>query len=494
MTGMDNTIPLLIIAAFLIGIIAIGKLASRQIETSDDYMIAGGGAPLGLIVGTLFATFWGGGVIIGATGASYSDGIFGVVEDPFAAGLSLILVGLFFVKILRGLKIKSVGELYSRRFGANTGYLASALMIPTYIIWTAVQLLAIGKILNVLFGINFNFAFISATLIVVLFTYMGGLVAVVWTDAVQMVIIFIGLAAILWAGISAAGGVDNILNAAPKNYWDILPKDRSPRGWIGYLAMWAGMGLGNIPSPDIAQRAFMAKNSKTAHRGMIIAGGLYWTVGFIPIFIALTGIALVSNGTLDPTLFAHDSELLVPYMAKTLLHPVSMGIFIASLIAAVLSSASSSLFATAVLFSNDIYKPLQLTRNNGGDIDDQSMLNATKFFVVIVGALAVGVGLSSSLIYDLTIFAFTLQLGVLFFPFILALKARWVNTYGVVAGMLGGITVNVIGCISQQSIIPEPWEFFTLMPALINFLLIVTVSFFTRNRNKATPLESLYFE
>ncbi|WP_027178475.1 sodium:solute symporter family transporter [Maridesulfovibrio bastinii] len=355
----DNFIPLLIIAIFLLGVIAIGKLASRRIENSDDYLIAGAGAPLWLIVGTLFATFWGGGVIIGATGASYKSGIFGVVEDPFAAGLSLFLVGIFFVKLLRGLKIKSVGELYNRRFGKNTGYLASAFMIPTYVIWTAVQLLAIGKILNVMFGLNFNFAFISATMIVVLFTYMGGLVAVVWTDAIQMIIIFIGLAAILYVGINAAGGIHSVLNAAPENYWNILPRDNKITSWISYLAMWVGMSLGNIPSPDIAQRAFMAKDSKTAHRGMIIAGGLYWTVGFIPILLALTGIALVSKNVLDPTLFSGDSELLIPYMAKTLLGPVGMGIFIASLIAAVLSSASSSLFATAVLFSNDIYKPLK---------------------------------------------------------------------------------------------------------------------------------------
>lgn len=489
-----QVIPLLIVSLFLLGVIAIGKLASRKIEDTNDYMIAGGGAPLSLIVGTLFATFWGGGVIIGATGASYNDGIFGVVEDPFAAGLSLILTGIFFVRILRGLKIRSIGELYTRRFGLYTGYLASALMIPTYIIWTAVQLLAIGKIVNVLFGLNFTLTFISAAIIIVLFTYMGGLVAVVWTDAIQMVIIFFGLAAILSAGISAAGGVDNVLAAAPHGFWDILPKDRSPMGWIHYLAMWAGMGLGNIPSPDIAQRAFMAKDSQTAHRGMIIAGSLYWTVGFIPIIIALIGIALVNNGTLNASLFAHDSELLILYMAKSLLGPVAMGIFVASLIAAILSSASTSLFATAVLFANDIYSPLKASLRKEKKSDDAELLKSTRFFVVVVGLLAVGVGLTSNLIYDLTIFAFTLQLGVLFFPFVLALKAEWINTYGIVSGMIGGLLVNAVGCISQQSIIPEPWEFFTLAPALTNLALIVSVSLLTKQHCKAQPLKNLYFK
>jgi len=458
-------------------------------------MVAGGGTPLSLIVGTLFATFWGGGVIIGATGAAYDEGVFGVVEDPFAAGLALMLVGFFFVKILRGLNIKSVGELYNRRFGTGTGYLASALMIPTYVVWTAVQLLAIGKIMNVMFCIDFTLVFLLAAVVVVIFTYMGGLVAVVWTDAIQMIIIFIGLAAILIAGFAAAGGIDNVMASAPDGYWNILPRDRSPTGWISYLAMWSGMALGNIPSPDIAQRAFMAKDSKTAYKGMLIAGSLYWTVGFIPIIIALIGITLVANGSLNGDMFAHDSELLIPYMAKLLLGPVGMGIFVASLVAAILSSASTSLFATAVLFSNDIYKPLRssFSKRSIND-DDEDMLKATKLFVVAVGMLAVSVGLACNFIYDLTIFAFTLQLGVLFFPFVLALKSKWVNTYGVVAGMLGGMVVNVIGCLSQQSIIPKPWEFYTLAPALINLALIVSVSLLTRRRSQAYPLESLYFD
>lgn len=489
---LENLIPLMIIGAFFIGITLVGKIASKRVKNSDDYMVAGRGAPLFLVVGTLFATFWGGGTIIGATGAAYNDGIFGVIEDPFAAGLALILIGLFFVTILRRLKIRSVGELYAFRFGPTAGYLASALMIPTYVIWTAVQLLAIGKILNVLFDVNFLFAYLIATLVVVSFTYMGGLIAVVWTDAIQMVIIFVGLIAILTVGFKAAGGVSEVVAHTPKEFWHFIPQEKSLGAWISYLAMWAGMALGNIPSPDVAQRALMAKDAKTAKRGMMIAGGMYWTIGFIPIIIALIGITLVSKGVLPAGMIAEDSELLIPFLARELLGPVGLGIFVASLLAAILSSASTSLFATAVLFSNDIYRPLlhkeELPEN------DRTMLRVTKIFVIVVGLLSAGVGLASTNIYDLTIFAFTLQFGVLFFPFVFALKAKWVNTYGVIAGMLGGLGVNMIGVIYQASVIPEPWEFFTLVPALVNMLLIIFISAITRNKNHARPLENLYID
>ncbi|MBK5253248.1 MAG: hypothetical protein JJE03_02050 [Peptostreptococcaceae bacterium] len=490
--SLNELIPIIIIVIFVIGIMVVGKIASMKIETSEDYLVAGRGSPLLLVVGTLFATFWGGGTIIGATGAAYNEGIFGVVGDPFAAGLALILIGLIFVKILRKLNISSIGELYKLRFGQTTGYIASALMIPTYVIWTAVQLLAIGKILNVMFDINFNLTFILATVVIVSFTYMGGLLAVAWTDAIQMTIIFIGLIVILVVGINSAGGVEEIVANTPKDYWNILPREKNISGWITYLAMWVGMSLGNIPSPDIAQRAFMAKDVKTAKKGMIIAGGLYWTVGFIPIIIGLIGITLVNNGVLNEGIFITDSELLIPVMAKELLGPVGMGVFVASLVAAIISSASTSLFATAVLFSNDIYKPLIFSIKGKDSSGNNEMIKATRIFVVIVGVLSAVVGLLSNNIYDLTIFAFTLQFGVLFFPFVFALKSKTVNTYGIIAGMIVGFSINAIGCILQASVIPEPWEFFTLIPALANMLAILTISYITKSKQNVVPIELLY--
>lgn len=491
----ENIIPLIIIGLFFIGITLVGKIASKKISTSNDYIVAGRGAPLFLVVGTLFATFWGGGTIIGATGAAYNDGMFGVLEDPFAAGLSLILIGLFFVTTLRKLKIRSIGELYSFRFGKITGYLASALMIPTYVIWTAVQLLAIGKILNIMFEVNFNFAFLIAVLVVVSFTCMGGLVAVVWTDAIQMIIIFIGLIFIMFTGYEATGGIVNIINNTPKNFWSVFPKEKNFISWISYLAIWAGMALGNVPSPDIAQRAFMAKNEKTAKLGMLIAGSLYWILGFIPVFIALMGITLVSDGQIPVELFAKDSELLIPFLSKYLFGPIGLGIFVASLLAAIMSSASTSLFATAVLFSNDIFKPIGKSIKKISPLnEDKIMLKATRGFVILVGVLSSFVGLMSTNIYSLTIFAFTLQFGVLFFPYVFALKSKNANTHGIIAGMLGGFLVNMIGVIGQLSVIPKPWQFFTLVPALINLILIIFVSYLTRHKSSSVSLDKLYIK
>jgi Na+/proline symporter len=305
---MDNFISLSIIVLFIGFIILVGVIASKKAKDSDGYLTANRNNGYFLIVGTLFATFWGGGTVLGGSGAAFNDGVIGVIEDPFAAGLALILVGVFFVKSLRKLNLTSVGELYSKRFNKNVSYGASALMIPTYVIWTAVQLLAIGKIANTLFGVNFMLTFLLGSVVVVLYTVLGGLLAVVWTDAIQMIIIFVGLIMIVVVGVNVVGGFDVLSSNTPTEYWNFLPSEGNGVSWIAYVAMWVGMALGNIPSPDIAQRAFIAKDAKTAQKGMITAGLLYWTVGFIPIIIALIGITMINQGLLSPEMISSISE------------------------------------------------------------------------------------------------------------------------------------------------------------------------------------------
>ena len=484
-------ISLTIVVAFLIGMIVVGAFASRKTKDSEGQLVGNRRSGYFLIVGTLFATFWGAGTVLGSSGSAYHDGVIGVIEDPFAAGLALIIVGLFFVKTLRRLKLRSIGELYKKRFSKKVSYLASAFMVPTYLIWTAVQLLAIGKIANIMFNIPVTVAVLTATVIVVTFTFLGGILAVVWTDAIQMIIILVGLAVLVFAGVHFVGGFSVIQASTPDGYWRFIPSEGNQVSWLAYIAMWIGMALGNVPSPDVAQRAFVAKDEKTAQSGMITAGFMYWTVGLIPIFLALIGITMIDQGLVSnafATQLSKDSELVVVLLAQTLLGPVALGIFAGSLVATVLSSASTSLFATAVIISNDIYRPIKK------EINDKKMVLVTRFSIVLVGLFSVIIAFLSDNLYDLTVFAFTLLFGILFFPFILALKSKRVNSYGVMAGMIIGFSVNVIGAIMQRSVVPEPWEFFTLVPAGLNFITIVIVSYLTKNINQSQSLESMYLD
>lgn len=475
--GTYSVTLLSVLVVYLLLMIVIGKLAGKRVANTDDYLVAGRKAPLFITVGTIFATFWGGGTIVGATGAAYNGGIYEVIQDPFAAGLALIIAGLFFVVSLRKQNIRSVGSLYAKKYGKKTSYYSIALMLPTYIMWTAVQLLAISKIMYAIFGISMVMSFTISIIVIVTFTYLGGMLAVAWTDTMQVAIIIIGLFMIMIVGIDKVGGVENINKFTPDNFWNILPRSFSLKGILGYIALWLGMALGNIPSPDLAQRAFMAKSDKTAKSAMIISGILYWTVGLVPVFIALIAITLVGQGQISANEFATDSELLIPIVAKYLLNPFMLAIFISSLVAAILSSASSSLFATSVMISNDLY-------GNITGASDKKILKVTKYAIFISAALSVMIGAFTTQIFELTIFAFSLQFGMLFFPFVCALKSKYVIKEGVVCGMSVALFINVIGCILNKSIIPEPYTFYTLVPAIANFTTIYLVTYIIKNKRR----------
>ena len=91
---------------------------------------------------------------MGASGTTYATGLSGVISDPFAAGLSLILAGFFYVALLRRLRLLTVTDIFGKYYSRNAEILASVLMVPVYIGWLGSQMVALGYILNVLTGIT----------------------------------------------------------------------------------------------------------------------------------------------------------------------------------------------------------------------------------------------------------------------------------------------------------------------------------------------------
>ncbi|MDO8841602.1 hypothetical protein, partial [Methanocalculus sp.] len=170
------SIEILIITLYLLAMLAIGFIVQRRgnVESAKGYLIANRNVGPFLIGGTLFATFWGGGTLLGGAGAAYNGYLLGTIADPWASGVTLILMAIFFVTLLRRMKIASLGEMYRLRYGKRVAAIATFLSLPTLIFWTAVQILAIGKIINVLVGIPAIESGVIAGLIVIIYTYLGG--------------------------------------------------------------------------------------------------------------------------------------------------------------------------------------------------------------------------------------------------------------------------------------------------------------------------------
>jgi len=495
-------IVIIVIAAYLLLMLGIGFYVQRRggVESASGYLVANKNVGPVLIGGTLFATFWGGGTLLGGAGAAYQYHLLGTIADPWASGVTLLLLAAFFVVILRKLKIASLGEMYYLRFGKRGALVASLLSLPTLIFWTSVQILAIGKLLNVIAGLPAIESGVIAGLIVIAYTYLGGMLAVIYTDNIQMVLIILGLLVLIPTGIVYVGGPDVIAANTPADFWSILPSDSSPAGigWtitgiLAWFAAWCGMGLGSLASLDISQRIFCARDDKAARQGLVFGAGLYWVAGLGPIFIGLLGIVMVNTGLIDPSVLAADPELIVPLLAKELLNPVLMALFVGSLMAAIMSTASSAIFASAAVISTElIHGSLSEKNTDKGDV-----LKLTRILVVAIGLFCIGISFVAPGLYDLMIFGFTLLFACLFWTIVCGLFWKKANIPGALSSMISGFAVVVAGVIymsvSAGEIIVVPpdngWViFFTFVPVLISGTAMFAVSLMTQKSHPPAPL------
>ena len=108
-------------------------------------------------------------------------------------------------------------------------------------------------------------------LVVLIYTYRGGMISVAITDFIEMLVIFVGLIAIFWYLQDKAGGFAHVLSMTPVDHFRLIPADFTAKDYLAYIAAWITIGLGSIPQQDVYQRIMSAKNANTARWGSIIA-------------------------------------------------------------------------------------------------------------------------------------------------------------------------------------------------------------------------------
>lgn len=542
-------IIVIVVTVYMIGMLVIGKMAEKRSQGSaDEYLVAGRNMPLWMVTATLFATWWGAETVMGASGKAYEEGMMSTLYDPWACGAGLIIAGLFYMKVCRDMKLRSMGSFYRYRFGQATGVLASYTMVPSYILWLACQMLAVGKVFQVILGWPIWISTTVGALIIIYYTYSGGMLAVAWTDFVQMLIILVGLIIIvpvsinaargwhviqgyrkveigvvygnlesrggggavacggLWEAFSNHPGIDEavkkmvdkefhvwrvVKKESERDFWQFFPRIGDWEKWLWWLAVVLSISLGNIPGPDLMQRAFIAKDSRTAQICGVISGSMYWVLGFLPVIAALCFRALVGEGIIpasDAAIVAGDGELLIPKLAMAVFPPILIGIFTAGLLSAIMSSADSSLFASTAIISNDLAGHYY-QKWYGKKIDDKTLYKVSRLGVIFTGLAALVITFFADSLYRLLIMSIVYIWHVLFFPFTLGIYWKKCNAYGALAGMAVGMGVFLLGCFLQPDPDSEDWLWMVL-PAFCSGVTIIIASLLTQKRNPPLPLIS----
>lgn len=432
------------IGLYLVITVLVGIWASRRVQTSNDFMLAGRSLPLMISSAALFATWFGSETVFGASSRFLEGGLFNVIEDPFGAALCLVLFGLFYARRLYNMNLMTLGDFFKVRYSRRVELVASIFLAPPYLGYIAAQLVAMGLVLSVVTGMTLWVAVVISALIVTVYTYVGGMWAISITDFFQSILIVVGLAVLAFVLLEDAGGISNVFEKVPPTTMKFLPEGNATE-IVGYIAAWSVLGLGSIPSQDVFQRAMSSGSAKTAVWSCFIGAALYLTVAMLPLLISL---CIRHSHAYELTA---DSQMALP--AVVLAH-TSIGIqiiFFGSLLSAILSTASASILAPAAVFSENLIKPLV-----GHRFSDRQMLLTTRLSVLAFSVCATIMACMRANIYELVGESSILSLVSLFVPLTMGMYWRRSSNTGALLSM-------VLGMIA--------WLFFTFVdfewPALV---------------------------
>jgi solute:Na+ symporter, SSS family len=428
----------------------IGIYASRYVKSAADFAIAGKRLPLFLSATTLFATWFGAETILGATAKFVEGGFLAVIEEPFGSALCLFLVGAFFAKRLHQMDILTFGDYFKVRYSKGVELVSSILMFLSFLGWTAAQFVAWGVMVAAVTGIPQEYGIVIGAVIIVVYTYFGGMWAVSLTDFVQTIVIILGLTFLLIDFWLEANGITTILANVPQGFFDFLPAPDFV-SVATYASAWMAVGLGSIPSQDVLQRIMASRTDKIAVRASYLGGFMYLTIAMLPLFIGL----FAKN--LYPEIMGKDQEMLLPNAVKHTNIFIQI-MFFGALLSAIMSTASGTLLAPSTVLAENLIKPYLKK-----ELTDKQLLRLFRFCVFIFACIALGIASMKGNIYELASYASTVNLVCLFFPLLGAMFWKRASALGAMLSMLLGIIV---------------WLYFEVYPTEIPSLLYgLTASF-----------------
>lgn len=482
---------LLGLSVYLLTLIGVSIYAARKVKDDEDFAVAGRSLPFWLLAFTFAGLWFGGGTVIGTTGVAFENGIWsttdnwGVIPDPYGAGLCLILAGLFYFGVLRKTGGVTLADYFERRFGRSAATLSTVIMVFGWTFFVAAQVVVFGKIFNAVLGWSFVRSIWLGMVLVVIYTIAGGLWSVALTDMVQMIIILLGILLAVPVGLHAIGGFGEVREALGMDMTSFFPRGDGPavQRWVPWFTGWIIIGFGSIASPDITQVAQSGIDDRQVRRASVLAGLMYWVFGSLLVLLGLIGAALVTRGQIPVEALNGDPELIMPIMI-THLFPLPLAIlFVAAVLAAVMSSADGALLALSTLFTRNIL-PLFRKREESA-LDGKRELRYARLAVVAFAIITTVIGVSFPYAFLLMNFGFDALLAGLFVPLTLAIYWKKANTPGFLAGVTTGIGVRVIlsglleGWTLESITYPERWYIYTLAAPLANMVIMVLVSYLT---------------
>lgn len=487
-----STIAILVaFICYLCMMIAIGILSMKKTKSTEDYFLGGRGLNSWVAALSAQASDMSGWLLMGLPGSIYAAG----------TGKAWIAIGLFIGTVLNWLLISkrlrrytivasnslTLPEFFQNRFRDKKKILlgiSSAVIVIFFLVYTASALASGGKLFHTVFGVDYHIALLIGAAVILVYTFLGGFLAVCTTDFIQGTLMLVGLLVVPiiayalvgddFSGALLANGV-----APGSDYMSLFYVDGEPYTFTQIISDLA-WGLGYCGMPHILVRFMAVKSEKELKKSSAIA--IIWVA--ISLFAACA-IGVIGRAFLSTVLTDSSTETVFISMIQQIFSNGFVmifigGIFLCGILAAIMSTADSQLLVCASSVSKDIYKNILKP-----DADDKKVLNISRITVIVVAVLAFLIAWNpDSSIMDLVSDAWA-GLGSAFGPLVVcSLFWKRTNLPGAVSGIVSGglfvIIWDYLPIAGGQTPYAATGIYSLLLGFFVSLLCIVVVSLITR--------------
>ena len=466
-----HILDLSIFTVYLIGMLGVGFYFSKKNKTNDDYYVGGRKMKAGHIGLSVVATDVGGGFSIGLGGLGFVMGLSGswmLFTGLIGAWISAVFLIPKVYPIAKKHQFLTFPQSLAFHYNTKVALIAGIISLIGYVGFTSSQILAGAKLASATFpALSISDAVFVMGIIAVVYTVIGGMKAVIYTDTIQWIILMVGL---VFIGIPIAfieiGGWSAITQYIPDNFLSL--NNLKPIHFFNWLItivpIWfVGMTL--------YQRIYACKDDKTAVRAWRIAGLFEWPImAFMGVVLGLFARVAFEQGMFTDLGYSMganiDSELGLPLLLRKALPIGFLGLMMSAYFSAIMSTADSCLMAASGNFVSDILKYFKRG-------DTRNEIRLSQVVTLVIGAIAIVLATLMHNVLELMLYSYAFMVSGLFIPVIGMLIFKKPEPFAaLVSMMLGGLTTLLLIIMDLDLPYELDENFFGIIISSISFFTI----------------------
>ena len=452
------------IFAYLLILVAVGAWRSREVQSQEDFVVAGRRLSAPILAGTLLATWTGSGSLFNGGRLAYENG-FAALWSSAGAWAGIAIVYFIARKIRQGGKL-SVPDILEDRYDRWVGLAASVTIIISYVTIVSYQFRGGGRIIEIITDGQFSIfglsTLMSGMIITAVFaigyTLLAGMVSVTYTDVLNGMVMLLGIAIAVPFVLHEAGGIETFVANVPEEKWQLFGTMGKTKAFA-YLLPTMFLLMGDA---SMYQRFLSAKSGRVAKRAVV-----GWIIGVVVIEFLIVLLAFLGSG-LETGLTGEEASKIIPLLAMKHV-PIVVGcLLLGAMVAIIVSTADSFLLVPATNVSHDIY--YRFFRPQAGQ---RELLLVSRLAVLGLGLIAFFMISFFKSILEAAYAAYTVYGAGITPALLAAFLWKRASAVGALLSILGGTVVTIGWEIAARTNGSDPWGIDAIYPALALSLMLL---------------------